>query len=112
MRVSKWQQGVNQYARELKSDFRENYPGQKMTQEKLLNGARDWKQYSQGGMSLIYNDDIADRLATPSELKKARGKSGYVGSMANKNESWLDVQARALHQASYKLLSQEKKSRL
>lgn len=109
--VSKWLKGVDEYAKELKRDFRENYGRQKMTEEKLLNGARDWKEYSRGGMSLIYNDDIAERLATPSELKRARGKSGYVGTMANKNEDWLDVQARALYQASYKLLNQEKKGR-
>lgn len=111
MKSSAWQKGVNQYARELKQDFKENYPNQPISEEKLLNGAKDWKQYSYGGMSLIYNDDIAKRLSNPSELKKAQGKSGYVGTMANKNESWLDVQARALHQASRKVLEQELKSR-
>lgn len=110
--VSAWERGVNAYANELKRDFRENYGRQKMTEEKLLNGARDWKQYSHGGMSLIYNDDIAERLSNPSELKRARGKSGYVGSKANKNEDWLDVQARALHQASRKLIEREMKSRI
>lgn len=106
------EKGVNQYAKELKSDFRENYGRQKITEEKLLNGAQDWKQYSYGGNSLIYNDDIAERLSNPSELKRAKGKSGYVGSMANKNENWLDVQARALHQASRQILEQERRSRL
>lgn len=110
--ISAWQRGVNEYAKELKRDFRENYGRQKMTEEKLLNGAKDWSQYSWGGMSLIYNDDIAERLSSPSELKRARGKSGYVGTMANKNEQWLDVQARALHQATRKLLEQEKRSRI
>lgn len=104
MRQSAWQRGVQAYMGELKEQFRENYGNQKMTEEKLLNGARDWQEYSRGGMSLIYNDDIAERLANPSELKRARGKSGYVGSMANKNEDWIDVQARALNQASNKLL--------
>lgn len=111
MRISKWQAGVNEYADELKSQFRENYGRQKITEEKLLNGAKDWKEYSWSGNSLIYNDDIAERLATPSELKRARGKSGYVGSFANKNEQWLDVQSRALYQASRKLLEQAKRSR-
>lgn len=111
MRLSAWQRGVNQYAEELKEDFKENYPRQKMTEEKLLNGARDWREYSYGGQSLIYNDDIAERLSSPSELKRARGKSGYVGTMANKNEQWLDVQARALSQATRKLLEREKRGR-
>lgn len=102
---SKWNRGVRQYEHELRSQFNENYPhGTKMTEDKLLNGANDWKQYSYGGNSLIYNEDIAQRLATPSELKRARGASGYVGSQANKQESWLDVQSRALQQASNNLL--------
>ena len=110
-RISAWQKGVDEYAKELKWNFRENYGRQKMTEEKLLGGAKDWKEYSWGGCSLIYDDDIAERLANPSELKRARGKSGHVGSWANKNEQWLDTQARALYQASYKLLNNEKKSR-
>lgn len=69
--ASKWDQGVKQYENELKQQFRENYPkGTKVTEEKLLGGARDWKEYSYGGNSLIYNQDIAERLATSSELKK------------------------------------------
>lgn len=111
MRESAWSKGVNQYARELKRDFKENYPNQKMSEEKLLNGASNWHDYSWGGNSLIYNDDIAERLSNPSELKKARGKSDYVGSRANAREEWLDVQARALSQASRKLLEQEKRGR-
>ena len=103
--------GVDEYAKELKRNFRENYGRQKMTEEKLLNGAKDWKHYSYGGNSLIYNGDIAERLATPSELKRVKDKYGNYREMANKNENWLDVQARALYQASYKLLNQEKKGR-
>lgn len=110
-RISAWQKGVDEYADELKWKFREGYGRQKMTEEKLLNGAKDWKEYSWGGNSLIYNDDIAERLSNPSELKRARGKSGYVGSWANKDEQWLDTQARALYQASRKLLEREKRGR-
>jgi hypothetical protein len=60
-----------------------------------LNGARDWRQYSEGGCSLVYNEDIAVRLCTPSELKKTSN------GMRNPNasETWIDVQARALQQA-------------
>lgn len=66
----------------------------------LLNGAEDWKQYSRGGCSLIYNGDIAERLCSPSELKRKRG-----GELPpNAAENWLDVQARALYQASIKAL--------
>ena len=111
MRQSAWSRGVNQYANELKQNFRENYGRQKITEEKLLNGAANWKEYSYGGNSLIYNQDIAERLSSPSELKRAKGKSGYVGSQANRNEQWLDVQARALNQAARKLLERELKGR-
>lgn len=108
MRQSAWSRGVDQYAKELKRGFRESYGRQKMTEEKLLNGARDWKEYSYGGCSLIYDEDIAKRLSNPTELKMTRNGQ----RRPNRNEEWLDTQARALHQASRKLLEQEKKSRL
>ena len=63
----------------------------------MLNGAQDWKQYSWGGSSLIYDSDIAQQLCAPWELKKTdNGRKA-----PNKNEQWLDVQARALFQAAY-----------
>jgi len=65
----------------------------------MLNGAQNWYQYSWGGCSLIYDRDIAERLCTPSELK--RTKNGE--RRPNQNEEWLDVQARALRQAARKI---------
>ena len=62
----------------------------------LLNGAKDWSQYSWGGCSLIYDPDIASRLCCPSELKKTRNGE----RRPNSREEWLDVQARALYQAA------------
>ena len=62
----------------------------------MLNGASDWAQYSWGGCSFIYDDDIAAALCTPSELKKTdNGRR-----RPNNHEQWLDVQARALYQAA------------
>lgn len=69
-------------------------PGQEC-REWLLNGANDWSQYSWGGSALIYDGDIAERLCTPSELKKTRNGE----RRPNSREEWLDVQARALYQA-------------
>lgn len=106
-RTSAWSRGVDKYASELKSSFRENYGRQKMTEEKLLNGAKDWSQYSWGGNSLIYDEDIARRLSNPSELKA----TDYGHRNPNIREQWLDTQARALSQASRKLLEQEKRGR-
>lgn len=48
--MSKWSKGVDEYADELTTNFREGYPkGTKMTEQHLLNGAKDWKEYSYGG---------------------------------------------------------------
>ena len=103
MKISKWTQGVNVYAEELREFLKEN--NLPATYENLLNGASDWSQYSWGGSSLIYDYDIAKRLATPSEIKKCTRKDGSFRQNANAREQWLDVQARALYQASRKVLS-------
>ena len=99
---SAWGRGVNAYALELGEELRERaaYEGRnpepgKECREWMLNGAQDWNQYSWGGSSLIYDGDIAERLCTPSELKKTR----HGERRPNSREEWLDTQARALHQA-------------
>lgn len=102
--TSKWDKGVNEYANELKEFLKEN--NLEATKENLLNGADNWTQYSYGGCSLIYDEDIAERLATPSEIKSRTRKDGSLNQMANVNETWLDVQARALYQASRKVIKE------
>ena len=104
---SAWNKGVTVYALEMLDDVAENidYDGKEPEtraelKEKALNGAKDWSQYSWSGCSLIYDCDIAERLCTPSELKKTRGGE----RRPNGQEEWLDVQARALHQAWSRLL--------
>ena len=99
---SAWGRGVNAYALELVEELEERaqYEGRdpqpgKECREWMLNGAVDWSQYSWGGSSLIYDGDIAERLCTPSELKKTRNGD----RRPNSREEWLDVQARALYQA-------------
>ena len=103
---SAWSHGVKSYAVELLDGLAENIQGGYIDPEDLespallkkamLNGAADWSQYSAGGCSLIYDGDIAERLCTPSELKRKRGGD----LQPNSRESWLDVQARALSQAA------------
>lgn len=62
----------------------------------LLLGASSWREFSHGGCSLISNYDIAERCCSPSEFKRSReGRRN-----PDKSETWLDVQARALYQAS------------
>lgn len=94
---SAWDKGVNLYALELLDNIR-NLPdtdNRQEIQKALLNGARNWSEYSWGGSALIYNADIAERLCSPSELKRTRGGEWRP----NRREEWLDVQARALFQA-------------
>lgn len=105
---SAWGRGVNAYALELVEELRERvaYEGRnpepgKECREWMLNGAQDWNQYSWGGSSLIYGGDIAERLCTPSELKKTR----HGERRPNSREEWLDTQARALHQAARRVSS-------
>lgn len=95
---SAWDKGVKCYAYDLlermetDADYWCNY----LESEKFfLNGARDWNEYSWGGCSLIHDCHIAKRLCTVSELKKTRNGE----RKPNKNEEWLDTQARALFQA-------------
>lgn len=97
---SAWGRGVKWYAAYIIShaEVRMNDPVPADMKKKLLMGAKDWKQYSEGGFALIYNGDIAKRLCSPSELKKVKSPQGYYRD-PNSRETWLDVQARALSQA-------------
>lgn len=102
---SAWEKGVNEYVYEMVeavADYVEDVTLDNV-KEVLLNGASDWSQYSYGGCSLIYDGDIAERLCTPSELKKVTHKDGSISQKANSRETWLDCQARALHQACRKI---------
>lgn len=97
---SQWSKGVNEYAMELLEQLTNNYDVIDRTKLKdwLLNGATNWKDYSWSGCSLICDYDIAERLATNSEIKKCTRKDGSLRK-PNGGEEWLDTQARALHQA-------------
>ncbi len=99
---SAWDKGVTEYATELAESL-DNWDKQPESvaelREMMLNGADDWKAYSWGGSSLIYNQDIAERLCSPSELKRVTNKNG-LRDYPNSREHWLDVQARALYQAA------------
>lgn len=92
---SAWKRGVCDYAMDF-VDFLEEENPEKVTREVLLNGARDWTDFSYGGCSLIYDGDICDRLCNDTEKKRTR--NGEL--RPNREEEWLDVQARALLQAS------------
>ena len=113
---SAWNKGITVYALEIMEEVAERaaYEGHEpQNREELidfmLNGARDyrsnelfkhWSIASWGGSYLIYDGDIAERLCTPSELKKTRNGE----RRPNSREEWLDVQARALYQAGNRIL--------
>ena len=91
---SAWSRGVKLYALELLESLESDFTG--YTSAALLNGAENWRAFSYGGGSLIYDADIAERISSPSELKRKRG-----GDLPpNACETWLDCQARALNQAA------------
>lgn len=104
---SAWQRGVKAYADDLLDGLLEaidygsfdmaDWSKPRALRTALLSGASDWNEYSWGGSSLCYHDQIAERLCTPSELKRY-----YAGKLdrPNSREEWLDCQARALFQAA------------
>ena len=89
---SAWDRGVVRYAVDLMNDV----DGKEITEKNLLNGAKDWREYSYGGSALIYDVSICNRLCAPYEIKKTHNGE----RRPNKQENWLDVQARALYQAA------------
>lgn len=99
---SAWHRGVTAYALELVDTLAERAAHEGRDPQTrsecrawMLNGARDWAEYSWGGCSLIYDGEIAERLCSPSELRKTRNGE----RRPNSREEWLDTQARALYQA-------------
>ena len=44
----------------------------------ILNGAKDFKQWSDGGLGLIYNDDLARNLLSAKKYEKWKKSDQYV----------------------------------
>lgn len=105
--LSAWNKGVTVYALELCEERRENenYTGQHYTtlaeiMADIKNGADNWRMYSYGGCSLIYDGDICERLCCPSFQRK----KDFGRLYPNSRETWLDLQARALYQAERRII--------
>ena len=106
---SAWGRGVTDYAVDMLQQIEDYYKDGYISADDLatrttaeavaLNGARNWSEYSWGGSALVYDGDIAAALCTPSELKLTRNGE----RRPNSQEEWLDVQARALHQAFHRM---------
>jgi uncharacterized protein with von Willebrand factor type A (vWA) domain len=98
---SAWKKGVVEYALDILDTLDEVIiiKDNKKIFEELkaicLNGADSWNAYSWNGCAEVYDSVIAQRLCTPSELKKTK----YGERRPNSREECLDTQARALGQA-------------
>ena len=66
---SAWRRGVCDYAIDFIDNLSWENP-KEITRDVLLNGAENWGQYSWGGCSLIYNEDICERLCNNTEKKE------------------------------------------
>jgi len=95
---SAWSRAVHTYAVELVEGLESSadLSNETLLRKAMLNGAGDWQQYSEGGCALIYDSDIAERVCSPSELKRCKGGE----RQPNARETWLECQARALAQAA------------
>lgn len=100
---SAWSKGVKAYALEMLESFEawrkwneengESVP--ELDEATALNGASSWTAWAYGGCGLVYDCAIAERLCTPSELRKKNGGM-YPPTGAN---SWILVEGRAMRQA-------------
>lgn len=103
-RRSAWSRGVRAYADELisqledRAEFKDTY-NPRGIYALMLNGAWNFQEYSEGASSLIYDEEIAARLSSPSEMKKLHRKDGSLRD-PNPRENWIKTQGRALFQAA------------
>lgn len=103
---SAWSKGVKAYALEMLERFEESRQWCEANGESVpeldevtaLNGASDWNAWAYGGCGLVYDSVIAERLCTPSELRKLQYKTGAMKQPAPCT-NWLDIEARAARQA-------------
>lgn len=118
MSKSKWTRGVQIAAGELLEKLKETgRPAAAPTAEELWerliapdavprsaqNRAHAFALlWSEGGCALICDEDIAERYSTPGEIRRLRRADGSL-RQPSRAETWLELQARALHQAMMSL---------
>ena len=95
---SAWSRAVHAYAVELVESLADSddLSNETLLEKAMLNGADNWQQYSEGGCALVYDADIAERVCSPSELKRCKGGE----RQPNSRENWIECQTRALGQAA------------
>ena len=97
-----WDRGVRDFAVDMFNEYLERKSlglwdpririG-KITEEDLLNGAKNWSQYSRDGNYLIYDSDICKALCGPREQK--RTKTGTLPP--NDREDWMGAATGSGH---------------
>lgn len=100
---SAWSKGVKEYALEMLGQFEEwrefneseGAPAPELDERTALNGAQDWSAWSYGGCGLCYDCYIAERLCTPSELRRVAGGAKAPGI----GVTWCDIEAIAARHA-------------
>ena len=95
---SAWNKGVTAYAVELVEKCQEE--NWELNEQKMLNGAQNWRDFSGSGFTFIYDEDIAERLCTKTELKRTNNGR----KQPNNSQTWLDLQGIALEQACNRVL--------
>ena len=106
--TSAYKRGIKKYTDELLDNLEEmariykRLPKDENELESwLLKGAMNWENYSYRGYSLKFNRQIAERLCTPSELKKKDG--GRIAP--SRHDNWFNEQAKALNYACLRIKS-------
>jgi hypothetical protein len=100
---SAWDRGVKAYALDILANFEEwqrfneseGLECPELDEVTALNGASDWSAWAYGGCGLVYDSYIAERLCTPSKLRKLDGSARVPAGVA----TWCDIEARAARQA-------------
>lgn len=79
---STWDRGVQAYALDLLDEVKdsdlENITDRRGLEKLLLNGARNWEHFSRGGCSLVWREDIAERLYPPSQRDRVTDSSDLM----------------------------------
>lgn len=96
---SAWKKGVLYYAFYILKKIPQETEIE--SENDLLNGAKDWGHASYSACFYVNDELIALTICNNSELRI----TNYGKRRPNRDETWLDVQARALFQASQLILS-------
>ena len=102
---SAWDKGVKAEAIDMLETLEYNdQPAEFESLDDLLNailaGADNFEHWAYAGCGLVYNEDIAKRYCTPSELKRTHG--GWFDP--NPRETWIDLYARRAVPQAVKLI--------